>query len=115
MGEDEATEVENVLQALEELERLSNIRPPFGAASLPPHVRFRLILERIRDIVCPALKRIAPSLDSTEADLSTIITDALLSVYFGVLLPVTTIASRIAKIGHERFCRQPHSLVDHDA
>ena len=101
-----------IRQALEEIEKIDGILPPFSADRMPLGARFNEILNRLRDILCPKSDSLLRAARRGEVDLSVLVSDVLLAVFVGLAVPCMAIGKRVAMIGIERFCGRPSSLID---
>lgn len=103
------THLENALTLLEE--ELS-LAAPLGASKNNPRLRYLFVLEEIRKRICPHAAQILKTADSKEAELATIVTDALLSYVTALPFVATTVAKYLCISGLSKFCEDPGSILD---
>lgn len=107
--------MEKIKSALEELsvfheKEMSKLE--FGSGSLGPEQRRKRIIEKIVHLLCPRKAEIAKVVDGTEASLVATVSDCLLMYFLNLAAPVLLISQQIAKVGLERFCSDPESLIE---
>ena len=66
---------------------------------------------KLRAILCPRAKEIIARADSGEGTIVAILADTTLTFFVDGGYPVTVLAREIARVGLERFCRDPEILL----
>lgn len=103
--------VDDIRDALRQIEKALEIAPPIGAAELPDEVRFFRVLSSLRDALCPQMGYLVESAESRAGELATLISDCIVSMIGHFPIPAFTIAKQIAGMGFERFCEKPVELL----
>jgi len=98
-------------RALIQIESALGIEPPLGALRMPPPTRYQAVLIELRIMICPKKDEIRALVESDKAELAKVIADTALSSLLMIPLPVATVASKVATIGLDRFCKQPAELL----
>ncbi|GAA0348740.1 hypothetical protein GCM10009092_11390 [Bowmanella denitrificans] len=98
--------------ALIAIESEAGIELPLGFNRLPLAERFSEVLALLKSNICPRKTEISKRADSEEVSLAVCLTDVLITHYTGIPAPVSTVSRHIAKIGLEKFCNTPESLLE---
>jgi hypothetical protein len=102
---------QDLIDALEQIERELHISPPIGATGIPPEIRYFRVLTRLREMICPKALELVDRSKKSGGEIVSIIIDCLISSLGGVPLPIATLSKHIAAVGLERFCADQNSIL----
>lgn len=111
-GERAVLEFENAL--LELFEFIAGNPGGFGSSPLKRSARIEAAICYLKNIICPQKEKLLARSDSAGGNLVVIISDTIASAIGSLPLPIATISRELARIGLDRFCKNPFESILND-